>query len=153
MADARNIREHHDTASADFLWTCPPYGNLEVYSDDPRDISTLESEPFFAAYAYIITEACAALKPDRFAGIVVGDYRLKDGTYANLPGRTIDAFAAAGLSLYNEGILVTVAGSLPVRAHAQFAAGRKLGKSHQNVLVFVKGDGRRAADACKDAVL
>ena len=30
----------------------------------------------------------------------------------------------------------------------QFAASRKLGKTHQNVLVFVKGDGKAAALAC-----
>jgi hypothetical protein len=35
-----------------------------------------------------------------------------------------------------------------LRAGGLFAAARKLGKSHQNVLVFVKGDGNRAANAC-----
>lgn len=133
----------------DFVFTCPPYGNLEVYSDDPRDISTYELEAFHEAYTHIIAESCAMLKPDRYAAIVVGDYRDKAGNYTNFPARTIDAFLKAGLSLYNEAILVTVAGSLPVRAHQQFNASRKLGKSHQNVLVFVKGDGRKAADACK----
>lgn len=39
-------------------------------------------------------------------------------------------------------------GSLPIRAGKQFTASRKLGKTHQNVLVFVKGDPRDAADAC-----
>lgn len=36
----------------------------------------------------------------------------------------------------------TPAGSLPVWAGKQFAAGRKLDKTHQNVLVFYKGDPR-----------
>ena len=58
------------------------------------------------------------------------------------------AFKAAGLHYYNEAVLVTAVGSLPIRAGRQFAAGRKLGKTHQNVLVFVKGSGKRAADAC-----
>lgn len=133
----------------DYLFTCPPYGSLERYSDDPRDISTYELDAFDEAYRHIIAQACARLADDRFATVVVGDYRLKDGTYANFVSRTIDAFAAAGLALYNEAILITVAGSLPVRAHAQFSANRKLGKSHQNVLSFVKGDPRRAAAACK----
>lgn len=34
-------------------------------------------------------------------------------------------------------------GSLPIRAPRAFAASRKLGKTHQNVLVFFKGDVRR----------
>jgi hypothetical protein len=30
----------------------------------------------------------------------------------------------------------------------QFSSGRKLGKTHQNVLVFIKGDPRKATAAC-----
>ena len=39
-------------------------------------------------------------------------------------------------------------GSLPIRAGKQFLASRKLGKTHQNVLVFVKGDPKKATQAC-----
>ncbi len=53
---------------------------------------------------------------------------------------SVAAFEAAGLKLYNEAVLVTSAGSLPLRAGKPFEKSRKLGKSHQNVLVFVKGD-------------
>jgi hypothetical protein len=53
----------------------------------------------------------------------------------------------AGAQLYNEAILVTPVGSLPIRVGAQFTAARKLGKAHQNVLVFCKGDPRRATEA------
>jgi hypothetical protein len=51
------------------------------------------------------------------------------------------------MPLYNEAILVTAVGSLPIRVGRQFEAGRKLGKTHQNVLVFLKGDARRATAA------
>jgi hypothetical protein len=60
---------------------------------------------------------------------------------------TVAAFEAAGLRLYNECILVTAVGSLPIRVRRQFEVSRKLGKSHQNVLIFVKGDPRAAAEA------
>ena len=50
--------------------------------------------------------------------------------------------------LYNEAILVTAVGSLPIRVGKQFSSGRKLGQTHQNVLVFVKGDPRKATTAC-----
>lgn len=56
-------------------------------------------------------------------------------------------FEAAGLRLYNEAILITAPGSLPIRVRRQFEAGRKLGKTHQNILVFVKGDARKATEA------
>lgn len=48
----------------------------------------------------------------------------------------------------NEAILLTAVGSLPIRVGKQFASGRKLGKTHQNVLCFVKGDGKRATARC-----
>ena len=41
-------------------------------------------------------------------------------------------------------ILVTAIGSLPIRVPRQFDAGRKMGKTHQNVLVFIKGDWHEA---------
>jgi len=48
-----------------------------------------------------------------------------------------------------EAILVTPTGSLLVRTSHQFPASRKLGKTHQNVLVFMKGEGGRAARECQ----
>lgn len=133
--------------SADLVFSCPPYADLEVYSDDPRDLSTMGYPQFRATYEKIIALACARLKPDRFACFVVGDARGPDGSYYGLPWHTIAAFEAAGLRLYNEAVLVTAIGSLPVRARKQFEATRKLGKTHQNVLVFVKGDARKATAA------
>jgi hypothetical protein len=59
----------------------------------------------------------------------------------------VAAFEAGGLKLYNEAVLVTSAGSLPLRAGKPFEKSRKLGKTHQNVLVFVKGDPVAATQA------
>ena len=132
----------------DFIFSCPPYGDLEVYSDNPSDLSTMGHAEFMLAYRKIIAKACALLKPDRFASFVVGDFRDGRGNYQNFVSETIAAFLDAGLELYNEAILVTAVGSLPVRAGRQFDAARKLGKTHQNVLVFLKGDAKRATAAC-----
>lgn len=147
IGDSKVVVPTLDVA-ADFIFSCPPYGDLEVYSDDPADISNMDPDEFDAAYAAIIAAAVAKLRPDRFACFVVGDYRDKRGMYRNLIGKTVSAFAAAGMSLYNEAILVTSVGSLPIRAAKQFRTSRKLGKTHQNVLTFVKGDPRAAAVAC-----
>ena len=134
---------------ADFVFSCPPYADLERYSDDPRDLSTLDYGAFCAAYRAIIAHAVEALKPDRFACFVVGDLRDPKGLYRNFPGVTVAAFEAAGARLYNEAILVTAVGSLSLRVGKPFLSARKLGKTHQNVLVFVKGDPKRAAAACE----
>jgi DNA modification methylase len=136
---------------ADFVFSCPPYGDLERYSDDQRDISTMDYHAFMGAYRRIILRACLRLKPNRFACFVVGDFRdPRSGHYRNFVADTIESFRQCGLGLYNEAILVTAVGSLPIRVGKQFKTGRKLGKTHQNILVFVKGDWREAAAACGD---
>lgn len=146
-ADSRDIDGLAEGLAADFVFSCPPYADLEIYSDDPRDLSTLAYPDFRAAYREIIAKACALLKDDRFACFVVGEVRGKGGGYYGFVPDTIAAFQAAGLEFYNEAILVTAAGSLPIRTAKQFEASRKLGKTHQNVLVFVKGDPKKATAA------
>ena len=148
-ADARDALAA--APSADFVFTCPPYGDLEVYSDDPADLSSMEWSDFCVAYREVISKAVSRLKNDRFAAIVVGEFRdPRSGEYRGFVPLTIEAFRDAGCAFYNEAILVTPAGSLPIRAGKQFASGRKLGKSHQQLLVFVKGDWKAAAAACGD---
>jgi len=131
---------------ADLIFSCPPYADLEVYSDDPRDISNMSYADFHTIYREIIAHAVARLRPDRFACFVVGDVRDKDGHYHNFVSHTIQAFEDAGARLYNEAIFVTPIGSLAVRVGRQFEKARKLGKSHQNVLIFIKGDWRKATE-------
>lgn len=144
--DSRDIRTLAD-GTYDLIFSCPPYGDLERYSDDPRDLSTLKYEGFIPAYRQIIRDSVSMLAQDRFACFVVGDFRDSKGFYRNFVSDTITAFQDAGARLYNEAILVTIAGSLPIRAGGQFTASRKLGKTHQNVLVFCKGDPKRATES------
>lgn len=146
--DSRTIDRTCKDVQADMIFSCPPYADLEVYSHDPKDLSTLNYEEFKNAYFEIIKKTCLLLKNDRFACFVVGEVRDKKGNYYDFVGDTIQAFKNAGLHYYNEAILITAVGSLPIRAGKQFSASRKLGKTHQNVLVFVKGDGKKAAKAC-----
>ena len=130
----------------DFFLTCPPYADLEVYSDDPRDLSNMEYEDFKTAYFEIIEKSCAKLKDNTFATIVVGDVRDKKGFYRNFVSDTIEAFKKAGLQHYNEIILAQVIGSASYRGNRTFGSKRKVVKTHQNVLVFVKGSIDKAVD-------
>ena len=138
-----------DAPAADFIFSCPPYGDLEVYSDDPADLSNMEWHTFVAAYKRIIMRSVARLEDDRFACFVVGDFRDPKGFYRDFVSTTIRAFEECGARLYNEAILVTSVGSASMRVTKQFDASRKMAKTHQNVLVFCKGDPRKAAGACK----
>lgn len=132
---------------ADLVFSCPPYGDLERYSDDPRDLSSMEWHTFTAAYRRIIMRAVRKLKENRFACFVVGDFRDPRGFMRGFVGETIAAFEEQRAHLYNEAILLTSVGSASMRVTKQFSAGRKLCKVHQNVLVFCKGDPREAAAA------
>lgn len=146
--DSREIDHHAQGVEADMIFSCPPYADLEVYSDNPADLSSMGYAEFVEAYREIIRKSVAALKPDRFACFVVGEVRGKGGPYLNFVGDTVQAFIDAGASYYNEAILVTNIGSLAIRAADGFTKSRKLGKTHQNVLVFVKGDPKAATAAC-----
>jgi len=132
----------------DLVFSCPPYANLERYSDDPADLSTMRYPSFLRAYRTIIKESVAMLRPNRFAAVVVGDVRDSKGLYRGFVSDTIAAFRDAGAALYNEAILITPSGSLAIRAGKPFATSRKLGKTHQHLLVFVKGDPKQATAAC-----
>lgn len=140
------VDELEAAPDADLVFSCPPYGDLEEYSDDPCDLSRMEWHTFCAAYRRIILRACAKLIPNRFACFVVGDFRDEKGYCRDFVGLTVAAFREGGCALYNEAVFVTPVGSAAVRATNQFEAGRKLCKTHQNVLVFCKGDWRKAAD-------
>lgn len=139
IGDSREVKQIV-SESVDLIFSCPPYGNLEVYSDDPRDISTLEYCEFLAAYEEIIVKCVSRLKPNRFACFVVGDIRCGDGFYRNFVAHTISAFQYCGCYLYNEAIIINPLGSLPIRAGKYFQGARKLGKAHQNLLAFFNGN-------------
>jgi DNA modification methylase len=134
-----------DAPLADLIFTCPPYGDLERYSDDPRDLSTMEYHTFIAAYRRIILRCAKTLKPNSLACFVVGDFRdRRTGMYRGFVADTISACRDVGLDLYNDAVLLTSIGNLPIRVGRQFASSRKLGKAHQNVLVFTNGTPRLA---------
>lgn len=138
--------------SFDMVFTCPPYFDLEVYGDDPRDLSTMSWSHFVDAYQTIVRKALAHLVPNRFSVWVVSDVRGPDGSYRDLRGLTVQAHQSAGASLYNEAILVTAIGSLPMRVNNYMASTRKLGRAHQSVLVFLKGDARKAVEHAGNVV-
>lgn len=140
--DSLNIDKIAEGYEADMIFSCPPYADLEVYSDDVRDISNMGYSQFLEIYREIIRKSCDKLKEDRFAVFVVGDVRDKKGFYYNFVSDTINAFFESGLFLYNEMILVNAIGAKAIGANGYMKT-RKVGKVHQNVLVFYKGDPKK----------
>ena len=138
--DSRNADKYIPNDTADLIFTCPPYHNLEKYSDHPLDLSNMSYADFLEAYQEIISLSCNKLKDNRFAVFVVGDIRDKKGAYRDFIGDTKRLFKNEGLCLYNEIVLLEQISSAPMRAGRQFGAKKKVVKVHQNVLVFYKGD-------------
>lgn len=138
--DGQNVGKHIAAGSQDLLFSCPPYYDLEVYSDKPNDAS---NQPTYEAFLGILENAFASaidcLKQNRFAVIVVGDIRDNEGYYYDFVGDIKRMFKAHGMPLYNECIIVEPIGTLPQRVQ-RYMRNRKVGKCHQNVLVFYKGD-------------
>ena len=122
----------------DFLFSCPPYADLEVYSDLPDDLSNMDYKDFLSKYCSIIRKSLELLKPNSYACFVVGDVRDKQGYYLDFISDTKKAFINSGAKLYNEAILLNSVGTASMRANRIFSAGQKLVKIHQNVLIFKK---------------
>ena len=147
--DSLNIDKYVEDNSQDFIFSCPPYADLEKYSDDERDLSNMEYDDFKNVYFEIIKRTCKKLKNDRFACFVVGDVRDKNGFYYNFVDDTKKAFIDSGLNFYNEIILLNSVGSASLRTR-QFEASRKVVKCHQNVLVFYKGNPKNIKNNFKE---
>jgi hypothetical protein len=134
----------HPDGRYDMLLTCPPYGDLEVYSDDPRDLSTMDHQQFLAMQQVIIYRAAERLREHRFAVWVTSDIRDKKGAYRGLVADTIGQFESAGMRFWNDAVLLDPVGTAAVRAERPFRASRKLTRVHQHMLVFLKGDAKQA---------
>jgi hypothetical protein len=138
--DGRNVLNYIEENSQDLLFSCPPYFDLEVYSDLENDASNQDTyEEFIEIIEDAFSKAVKCLKENRFAVITVGDVRDKDGFYYNFIDDIKRIFIKNGMKLYNELILIESIGTLPQRV-GRFMEHRKIGKCHQNVLVFYKGN-------------
>ena len=138
--DGQNVAQHIATESQDLLFSCPPYFDLEKYSDLENDASNQDSyEDFIKILENAFKAAVGCLKDNRFAVIVVGDVRDKStGFYYDFCGDIKRIFKEAGMPLYNEIILVETGASTALRA-GRYMENRKVAKMHQNILVFYKG--------------
>lgn len=131
-----NIVLNGFTKQFDFVFSCPPYADLEVYSDLPGDISNKPYKQFLELYESIIQKSCKLLKNGGYACFVVGEVRDKKGDYIGFVPDTIKAFQKCGMKFYNEAILVSL-GSAAMRVNGNMKS-QKLVKVHQNILVFKK---------------
>jgi DNA modification methylase len=141
--DGQNVLKHIEKNSQDLLFSCPPYFNLEVYSDLKNDASNQkEYRDFLKILENAFTDSIKCLKENRFAVIVVGDIRDKKGAYRRFVDDIKDIFKINNTILYNSLILIEQIGTKAMTVNKSMD-NRKIGKCHQNVLVFFKGDPKK----------
>ena len=137
----------------DFVFTCPPYYDLEKYTNNPEDLSNMDADSFDKKYYSILKKAAAKLKDNRFFAVVVSEVReqsvtgnYKIGKYKGLVWKTIRACEEAGLHFYNDMILFNSQHQAARVVDTYFKRNRKVASVHQNILVFVKGNPDIAAE-------
>lgn len=137
VGDSNLLLDDNWNTTFDMILSCPPYADLEVYSDLDGDISNKQYPEFLKLYESIISKSCNLLNHNGFAVFVVGEVRDKNGDYIGFVPDTIRAFQKCGMKFYNEAILLNTIASASMRANGNMKS-NKLVKVHQNILVFRK---------------
>ena len=115
------------------------------------DLSRMSYDKFMDNYRKIIHKCYSKLKDNRFAGFVITELRdPKTGGYKNFLLDTITAFEDAGFVFYNDIILIQTTGTKALVAQKLWDNNRKITRRHQNFLLFIKGDGKKAKQDMSD---
>jgi DNA modification methylase len=141
----KNVRYIHgdgrfldgDLPMFDAAVTCPPYYDVERYSDLPSDLSNLATYAEFNAGIWFSALAHRKrMKPGSFVCIVVGNFRsASTGELIDFRSDTVQNFRDAGFKFHDEIIVVKNAGSAARRAANAWRT-MKLVRQHEFVLVF-----------------
>lgn len=135
LNDARTL--DFGVTDFDIAVTCPPYYDVEVYSEQDDDVSTFPTYAAFNAAMWMSAMAHRPLmKPGAFVCIVVGNFRdKKTGEMIDFRADTVQNFKEAGFLFWDEVILSRNFGSAAKRAKNAWA-GMKLVRRHEFLLVF-----------------
>ena len=123
--------------SADLIFTCPPYFNLERYESVPGQLSDEPKyEPFMSKIDVCIGNCFRVLKSGAFACWVVGDMRTNEGLH-NFHGDVINSFKKHGFLQHDVVILENISPFAALQI-GKTASKRYTSKIHEYLLVFRK---------------
>lgn len=147
VGDSSDFDYHGIIEECNMVLMCPPYYNLEIYTDSPNDLSRQPTyEAFLEKFRKSVQISYESLEDDSFAVVVVEEIRDKDGIMYGFVPDTVNIFKSVGFLYYNEMILANRIMSLGVRCPKYFDRSRKVGRHHQNVFVFFKGNPKNIED-------
>jgi hypothetical protein len=134
--DGRYLQEAEEIGLFDVALSCPPYFDLEKYSDRPDDLSNLRTygQFNFAMYSTALAHR-KLMKSGSFVCMVVGNFRDKKGELIDFPGHTIENFKEVGFLFYQDIILSRNWGSAAIRSTNSWR-NKKLVPIHERLLIF-----------------
>lgn len=122
----------------DFSYTCPPYFNLEIYSDLAEDLSNAKDYgKFLDMLKAVMRNVFVGLKQGGLSVWVVGNFRDNRGRLIHFNGDVIRIAEEIGFVLHDELIFWGAAGSAVQRC-GQFEANRKSVRVHEYIIILKK---------------
>ena len=135
LADSIKYRPNE---SFDFIYTCPPYYDLEVYSDMEEDLSNAPSYMEYLNMLQKVLKNCYdILKKDSFAVFVVGNFRNKKGELEHLNGDLITKAKEVGFKLWDE-LIWMGASNVALTRCGKFEKNRKSVRMHEYIIILKK---------------
>ena len=145
LGDARTLDRHVGRGRADFLYTCPPYFNLEKYGGGFGDLSMLpDYDAFCLAIGDVARASARALRAGALAVWVVGLHRDESGGLLPLNHDVAMAHRSAGFTMLEEVIVYRRHSGAGARTKNFFSGRGHLARTHEYVLVFRNDSGKRA---------
>lgn len=130
--------EQADEGSFDFGLTCPPYHDLEKYTNQANDLSNQRSYGEFRAGIALCGEAYYRMvRPGAFVCMAVGPFRDKAGELIDFPAHVVADFREVGF-LYWQNIVTTKNFGSAAKRASNAWRGMKLVPCHEFLLVFRK---------------
>ena len=133
-----NSVKYRPNESFDFIYTCPPYYDLEVYSNMEEDLSNAPSYMEYLNMLQKVLKNCYdVLKKDSFAVFVVGNFRNKKGELEHLNGDLITKAKEVGFKLWDE-LIWMGASNVALTRCGKFEKNRKSVRMHEYIIILKK---------------
>jgi len=132
--DARTLADYKP---GDFLLTCPPYWDLEMYEGGPGDLSMAPTyKAFLAGLEEVINASYLALYPGSYACWVVGLHRRANGELLAMHHDITKLHQAAGFE-FREEIILNQVNNGAIQRVGNFDKGKgHLIRTHEYAMVY-----------------
>lgn len=124
----------------DFIFTCPPYYDLELYSNLENDLSNANTyNDYLTMLKKVLNNCYILLKENTFAIFVVGNFRNKRGELEHLNGDLIKLAKEVGFKLWDE-LIWEGASNVALTRCGKFEKNRKSVRMHEYIIVLKRGE-------------